>query len=368
MFEESTDVELLDAMRDAQRAGRVEFARQLLAVGRFGLRRMRIKDVDRDFWCVDDWEATAAEVAAELGVSRGRASSDMHYGQALINRLPKLGAAFAAGLVDFRVVAVAIYRTDLITDAQAVAKVDDDVARKAPGWNALSYEKVVQLVDWMVSDVDSDALRVARRRDDDRHIEVGPAEYGMAEIWGNVRAEDGAALDKRLDELAATVCKDDPRTKAQRRADAIGAWSQGDSSLACQCESEQCPAADAKPERRSGGVEIQVIAEAATIEGTSDKPGLLPGYGAIPAARVRELAKKARLRPVAIPKDTAAEPQYRPSAALVRFIRCRDLGCRWPNCNAPARGLRYRPHPPLSAGADASIELQALLPPPIATG
>ena len=112
MFEESRDVELLDAMRDAQRAGRVEFARQLLAVGRFGLRRMRIKDVDRDFWCVDDWEATAAEVAAELGVSRGRASSDMHYGQAPINRLPKLGAAFAAGLVDFRVVAVAIYRTD----------------------------------------------------------------------------------------------------------------------------------------------------------------------------------------------------------------------------------------------------------------
>ena len=44
MFEESTDVELLDAMRDAQRAGRIEFARQLLAVGRFGLRRMGISD------------------------------------------------------------------------------------------------------------------------------------------------------------------------------------------------------------------------------------------------------------------------------------------------------------------------------------
>ena len=49
-----------------------------------------------------------------------------------------------------------------------------------------------------------------------------------------------------------------------------------------------------------------------------------------------ELAKRARLRPVVIPKDLPAEPQYRPSAGLARFLRCRDMGCRWPNCNAPA--------------------------------
>ncbi|MFY9921508.1 MAG: DUF222 domain-containing protein, partial [Mycobacterium sp.] len=67
---------------------------------------------------------------ARWRVGRGRASSHMHYGQALINRLPKLGAAFAAGDVDFRVVAVAVYRTDLITDADAVAKVDDELARR----------------------------------------------------------------------------------------------------------------------------------------------------------------------------------------------------------------------------------------------
>ncbi len=336
MFEELPDLELLDVMRDAQRAERTAVARQLLAVGRFSLRRLGITGGEHDFWCVDDWEAAAAEVAAELDISRGRASSHMHYGQALINRLPKLGAVFAAGEVDFRVVAVAVYRTDLITDADAVAKVDDQVAHRAPGWNTLSYEKVVQLVDWLVSEVDPDALRVARRRDDDRQIEVRSAEYGMAEIWGNVRADDGAALDKKLDELAGTVCKDDPRTKTQRRADAVGAWSHGESSLACECGSEQCPAAADKPEKWSGGVEIQVIAETATVEGTSDKPGLLPGYGAIPAARVRELAKRAKLRPVIIPKDLPAEPQYRPSVGMARFIRCRDLGCRWPNCNAPA--------------------------------
>jgi hypothetical protein len=83
-------------------------------------------------------------------------------------------------------------------------------------------------------------------------------------------------------------------------------------------------------------VVINVIAEAATVEGTSDKPGYLPGYGALPAATVTELAKHATLRPVPLPKDLVAEPQYRPSAALTRFIRCRDLTCRWPGCDQPA--------------------------------
>lgn len=35
-------------------------------------------------------------------------------------------------------------------------------------------------------------------------------------------------------------------------------------------------------------------------------------------------------------KRVTAEPQYRPSAALDAFVRCRDLTCRFPNCDRPA--------------------------------
>ena len=52
---------------------------------------------EHEFWCVDDWKAIAAEIGAELGISRGRASTQMHYGSALIKRFPKLGAVFLAG-------------------------------------------------------------------------------------------------------------------------------------------------------------------------------------------------------------------------------------------------------------------------------
>jgi hypothetical protein len=80
---------------------------------------------------------------------------------------------------------------------------------------------------------------------------------------------------------------------------------------------------------------IHVLTEAATVDGNSAKPGYLWGYGAVPAATITELAKRAKLRPVVVPKATP-EPQYRPSTAMAEFIRCRDLTCRWMGCDKPA--------------------------------
>jgi hypothetical protein len=286
-------------------------------------------------WCVDDFEAIAAEIGAELGISRSRASSQMDYGSTLLERFPKLTERFVAGHIDFRVIAAVIYRTDLITDTDALAQIDAEVAAKAPAWNKLSRERVAELVDWMVIERDPDAVRVAKQRDVDRRIEVRPGSNGQAEIWGQVRAADGAVFDTALDELAATVCPDDPRTKTQRRTDALGPWSARATSMPCLCGSPDCPAA--RNETPATPVVINMIAEAATVEGRSDKPGYLPGYGAVPAATVREMAKTAKLRPVPSAKDLVAEPHYRPSAALTRFIGCRDLTCRWPGCDRPAQ-------------------------------
>lgn len=79
---------------------------------------------------------------------------------------------------------------------------------------------------------------------------------------------------------------------------------------------------------------IQVLAEQATLTGESHSPGYLPGFGAVPAPMVRELAVTAKLKPMTLPP--VAEPGYRPSAALAEFVRCRDLTCRFPGCDAPA--------------------------------
>ena len=146
---------------------------------------------------------------------------------------------------------------------------------------------------------DPAGVRVPPKVDDNRHVHVAPASPGMAAISGYLHAADGAALDQRLDALAATVCANDPRCKEQRRADACGPLARGVATLACQCGSDDCAAATERNNAAAAATAvIHVLAEQATIDGTSDQPGYLPGFGILPAESVRELAATAKTEAV----------------------------------------------------------------------
>jgi hypothetical protein len=334
MFDSCDEASLLAEMTAGRRAERSAVARRLMAAGRLCLVRTADLDAeDRMQWCIDNWEAVAAEVGAELGISRARASSEMNYGLELVERLPKLGAAMAAGEVDFRVISVVVFRTGLIVDPAVLAAIDARLAAAAPVWNGLSRRKIVELVDWWVRELDPAAERVARRTDEDRHVEINPSEGGLAQFWGAMRAPDAALVDRRLDQLAASVCAEDSRTKDQRRADALAVLAAGQSTMVCDCGSADCPAAGAGA---PAPVVIHVVAEQATVSGQGTTPGYLPGFGAVAAETVRELATRARLRPLTPAQEFMAEPRYRPSVALAEFIRARDLWCRFPGCEVAA--------------------------------
>jgi hypothetical protein len=73
--------------------------------------------------------------------------------------------------------------------------------------------------------------------------------------------------------MAAAVCAADPRTGAQRRADALGALGRGQDRLECLCGATQCPAAE--PGAPSAVVVVHVIAEADSL--TEDSPVVLDG-------------------------------------------------------------------------------------------
>jgi hypothetical protein len=329
------DAGLVDLMRDAARLESAAIARKFTAAAELYRRRLAEQDGEaREQWCIDGWEQVAAEVAAAQGISRGRAAGQLRYGLALAERLPNLAASFAAGDVDFRVISAVVFRSELMVDDDALTRLDRWVTRNASRWSRRSYNKIVEVVDHWIQRLEPAAVRVARETENDRHIGIAPLHSGMAEIWGDVRAPDALAFDRRLDELAATVCPGDPRTKAQRRADALSALAARATAMACACGSPECPAV--KQDATVGDVVIHVLADAATVSGDSTAPGYVPGFGGLSADAVRQLAKSARLRPVVHPKDCAPEPRYRPSGALADFIRCRDLTCRFPGCDRPA--------------------------------
>jgi Domain of unknown function (DUF222) len=190
-------------------------------------------------------------------------------------------------------------------------------------------------VDLWVAKFDPAGVRVPPKVKDNRYVAIDPPSPGMASLGGYLHATDAAALDQRLDALAATVCENDPRTKEQRRADATGPLARGEATLACGCGAEDCPAAAER--KAAASAVIHVLAEQATIDGTSDTPGYLPGFGILPAASVRELAATAKLQPLKVPTGATPETGYRPSAALTDFVRWRDLTCRWPGCDRPAQ-------------------------------
>jgi hypothetical protein len=80
----------------------------------------------------------AAEVAAALHVSHGMASGQMYLSVALRDRLPKVAALFVEGMLSARLVAAIVWRTDLITDEEALGLVyktlADEAIRLRPLW------------------------------------------------------------------------------------------------------------------------------------------------------------------------------------------------------------------------------------------
>lgn len=352
------DAAVVDAVEGWARGENAAAARRLEAIGELVARRCPAGEADPDVvderarWACDPWDATAAEVGAALGISARRASSQMYLAQSLRERLPRVNALFLSGRIGARLVATISWRTHCVVGATEMAAIDAEIAGAAQSWGPLSDRRVEALIDMAVDAHDPQArvwfLESARGMD----VQFGKPDddSGTRSVWGRLFATHAELIERRITAIARAVCNGDPRPIGQRRAEALGAVFAGADRIACQCGASDCrnPA-----ESLQESVVIHVVADQAAVDqaragGSLDqhehgspcaptplRRALMTNGGAIPNPLLEQLIREgARIVPLTAPCEKA-EARYRPSTALQRFIRCRDLTCRFPGCDAP---------------------------------
>ncbi|MEO3758361.1 DUF222 domain-containing protein [Mycobacterium sp. B14F4] len=348
MFDNVDDAALITAISETTRSEAAAAAMRSAMIGELVARRVGDdQDDPRAWWVCDLWDSTAAEVAAAMNISHRKASGQMRIAETLRDHLPKVLHMFQQGLITGRVISAITWRTRLVTDDEVWAKIDAALAERVLTFGPLSDEKLTAAVDAVVHRLDRDALIESRTTARSRDFTVGDFEdeSGLTSVRGRLLAPDAAVLDRKLSSMiAAGVCDDDPRTHAQRRSDALGALGNGNDHLPCACGSPDCAAATNVAPKSS--VVVNVIADRTAVDAAKSLnetrnsadagTAILSGTDILPTPMLAELLRNgAKLQPLSQPCEDA-EAGYRPSAKLARFVRARDLTCRFPGCTMPA--------------------------------
>ncbi|MDO3399235.1 DUF222 domain-containing protein [Mycolicibacterium neoaurum] len=428
MFERSGLSELSDAVliaevTDATRAEAAAAARRLAAIAEVTARHCEDEDESSALKLIDGWALAKAEISAACTLGPRAASAQMRIAMALRDRLPRTAEAFAQGSISAKVIAAITWRTQLVCDEEALALIDAGIAGTAHQYGALSDTELIRAVDFWVHTFDPIAVIRSKAAAKDRYINFGDRDDpdGVVSFWGRMRTTDAAISDTRLTQLANGVCEGDPRTVAERRADALAAVLAGADRLTCLCGNPDCAGSGKDP--RAGAVTIYVLTgqepdsghgarpdagptpESGPVPGTPDtggaeeQPGSAPGAEepaakegstdpesepaapAAPAASARPglsagitldgaiipahlladlIAGGAKVRPLSSATNLGSEPRYRPSTKLAAYVRMTAMTCCFPGCGKPAQRCDLDHLTPWPAGATHPGNLRPL--------
>jgi hypothetical protein len=266
-------------------------------------------------------------------------------------------AAWAAGQIDQRKVDVVVEALrdvePVFADALADSAVEYAGTHTAP-----------QLRQWLARRVvaaDPGAAEMRRARaTTERRVTLTPRADGVSELWALLPSVQARQIYDTANAVARASGTDDVRTMDQRRADALVDL------LVGRAEPPQ--------------VQIQVVVPIDTLLGEGAEPGFVPGIGTVTPGEARELAgvggaaagqdadhQQVTWRRLLTDPESGmlldvAERQYRPSRALDRAVRSRDVTCRFPGCRRAAltAGTDLDHTVPWPEGPTAAANLAAL--------
>jgi hypothetical protein len=286
-----SDDELIGVMRAWRRLASWAAAGELAAVAELENRRAGQVAAGADPHLLEHLED---EITAPLTLTTRAAGRLLGFAAGL-KRLPATRAALAAGLIDAAKAHVLVDEVTGLDDAHA-GKVETAVIAKAPHQTTGQLRRAAHRA---VLAADPDA---ARRRYElarlDARVELWHEPAGTAALAGrDLHAADAIAADRRIDALARRL-KDTGAegTLPQLRARVFTALLLGQP-VADDPGGGQHHPGDSR-EKRSGSTtgplrgRVNLTMPLATWLGASEAPGEIAGYGPLPAADARALAKQ----------------------------------------------------------------------------
>ncbi|WP_026343606.1 DUF222 domain-containing protein [Nocardia sp. BMG111209] len=310
-----SDEVLVDALRRAHGAAAFAQAAEVRAVRE--LYRRRRGEKRHGGAAAGEFAAAEATAAVYVGEQVAAALIDVGLG---LDELPQTAAAFESGLIDLaraQVIVAAVRDLPVEVLAEVERTLVETAARSTPARLRQTARRWVTKID------PGGEQRRREQRELDRDVRISALQDGVALFDGVLPAMGAQVVANRLREMGSRVCAEDPRSVAQRRADALVALAQGDEMLACACGRAECPAGAAPEGVPRALVQVGVSVEA--LAGLTEDPGLLAGYGPVDAALVRRIAEQARLQVVSERGDSGDEAR-----------RAIEGQCRFPGCTVAA--------------------------------
>ena len=346
-------------------------------------------------WSKDQENRICDELMVGLIVSRRSAQFTWHQAEVLRSQ-PAVWAALAAGAID-------LTRAVVLADALLEIPRHDEHGSERPDWEAerghllelgLPYAQehtARQLSRYLRRQLIAlgcpDPTR--RRAVADRGLWIAHDGQGGAELTARLSSEDAEKVYATIRAFALADRNGDPahsRPGCPEPTEPMDVWMAAafvDTVLGTggtsRWPSDEChgaaPAAGGSTHEEgaaagAGRVPVQTVINVTvpidSLAGLTDQPGVINGFGIIPAETARRLAAgDARWRHLLISTTSGAlldvgTLSYRPPAALARHVRLRDGTCRFPGCTVPARECDLDHLIPFPQGSTSAENLHAL--------
>ncbi len=214
---------------------------------------------------IDGWAWAQAAVAAACNLNPYAASKQMRIAQALAGSAsPHRGPVRARGAVS-----ATVDRCDHLAHPPRRGQgrpglIDAAIAGEAGVYGAHSEKDLINAVDLWVEKFDPEAVVRSKRNAKDLYVEFDDKDdpNGVSSFWGRLRVTDKKILEQRLDDLADTVCGNDPRKRGELHAAgalALGVVGPALERLTCECGDADCEGSGKDP--RAGAVTIYVLTD-----------------------------------------------------------------------------------------------------------